>query len=47
MYEGMGKAIDSMFTMIALLLFIAVPLAAWKVIDVIIWICSHVQVKWN
>jgi hypothetical protein len=26
-------------------LLIAVPLAAWKVIDIVLWLLSHVQVR--
>lgn len=47
MYEPIGKAIDQLVVTISLLLFIAVPLAVWKVIDVVIWICSHLQVGWK
>ena len=47
MYEPIGKAIDQLVTTVALLLLIAVPLAVWKVIDVVIWVWCHIQVKWE
>lgn len=47
MYEPIGKAIDQLVTTVGLLLFIAVPLAAWKVIDVVVWVCSHLQIGWK
>lgn len=44
-----GKAFDGMFKAFALLfyisIFILLPLAAWKLIDVIIWLIQHVSIN--
>lgn len=29
------------------LLFVALPLALWKLIDIVIWIFRHLNVSWN
>jgi hypothetical protein len=40
MFSGMGMIIDGMFIALA----ICIPLAIWKLVDIIIWIIHHVKV---
>ena len=40
MFDGMGRIIDGMFVALA----ICVPLGIWKMIDIVIWVCRHLQV---
>ena len=44
---GLGEAIQALFTMIIVLLVVAVPLALWKLIDVAIWLYNHIEVAWK
>lgn len=30
-----------------LLLFTAVPLAVWKLVDIVIWLVKHIVIKWK
>lgn len=39
--KGMGDLISTMWMTI----LISVPLAIWKVIDIVIWIFKHVRVR--
>jgi uncharacterized membrane protein len=41
--QGLGDAITSLFAFMAIGLVISVPLAIWKFIEIIIWICSKVS----
>ena len=47
MYDNLGKRIESLFWVIIVLLLTAVPLAAWKLIEVAIWLCDHISVTWK
>ena len=44
---GLGEAIRAMFTIILVLLVVAVPLALWKLIEVAIWLYDHIEVAWK
>ena len=44
MYEGVGDAIDGMFKLLLFLIVFAVPLALWKLIDIIIWLYKRVSI---
>lgn len=44
MYEGIGKAFDALFRLMSVVIIISVPLAIWKVIDIIVWICKHITI---
>lgn len=39
-FEDLGRAIVALF----IISCIAVPLAIWKFVDIIIWVVSHVKV---
>lgn len=41
--EGFESAIKSVFVL-AIGFFVILPLAAWKVIDIVIWLFQHVRV---
>ena len=43
-YGHMGYAFIGMFRLVVGLLLIAVPLAIWKLVEIVIWICHHVHV---
>lgn len=45
MVSGVGQAIDSMFSLMFLLLIIFVPLGVWKLIEIIIWCIKHISVS--
>lgn len=40
MFRGLGEAIAGMF----IVLLVCVPLAIWKMVDIVIWIIQHVEV---
>ena len=41
--EGIDKVINGMIV----LLCVFVPLGIWKLIDIAIWLFSHISVRWN
>jgi len=41
MFEGVGTAINALL----IICVISIPLGIWKLIDIIIWFCSHIS--WN
>lgn len=43
MYEGI-KVICNGFV---LMLFTSVPLAIWKLVDIVIWLVKHIVIKWE
>lgn len=43
MFEGLGKAITSLFFVTA----VAVPLALWKVIEIVVWVIKHVRISFD
>jgi len=43
MFGDIGKALELAFW----LNIVAVPLAVWKLVDVVVWVCSHVAVRWQ
>lgn len=47
MYSKMGQAIGDLIQLMAVLLVISVPLAIWKIIDIIIWVWKHLNVSWR
>ena len=40
MYDGLGKALDTLFIMF----FACFPFAIWKVIDIIIWLYQNIEI---
>ena len=47
MYSKMGEAIGELLKLMAILLVLSVPLAIWKLIDIIIWVCKHLSLSWR
>lgn len=43
-YGSLGDGLASMFKAMVILLCISVPLGLWKLIELIVWLCSHI--KW-
>jgi len=43
----MGNAFDVLIKMFYFSIFFAIPLAIWKVVDIIIWIIHHVNINVN
>ncbi len=42
--SDLGRAVGSLVAGLMLLAIIAVPLAIWKLIEIIIWICHHISI---
>jgi hypothetical protein len=42
--SGYGDAVDALVWGCAIMLFISVPLAIWKLIDIAIWLYHHIHV---
>lgn len=42
MLEGLDRA----FGCLAVMLLVSVPLGLWKLVEIIIWLFQHVEVKW-
>lgn len=45
MGPGMFDGLEKLYRLAFLLLFLAVPLAIWKVVDIIIWVVKHLKVS--
>jgi hypothetical protein len=45
--NSLGDAIQALITMVIVLLVVAVPLALWKLIEIVIWLYAHVGVTWK
>lgn len=43
-YSGIGDAIEGLFKALIISAVVAWPLAIWKLIDIGIWVFSHVKV---
>ena len=43
MYEGLKTIINGFVVM----LLTAVPLAIWKLVDIVIWLVKHIAIKWK
>ena len=41
------KNIFDRFVAMALIAFALVPLAIWKLVDIIIWIITHISIRWH
>lgn len=44
MMNGIGEAINGMFKLMAILIIVFIPLGLWKMIDIIIFLCTKVDV---
>lgn len=45
--SGIGDAMGELFAIMLWGLFLCVPLAVWKLIDIIIWLVKHINVSWG
>ena len=43
-YSAIGDAICNLFIAIVILLLISIPLAVWKLIDIVIWLYKHITI---
>lgn len=43
MSPGMFDGLDKVISFVAALLLVAIPLAAWKIIDVFLYVFNHLQ----
>lgn len=41
--SGYGDSVGALFKAAAVMLFVFVPLGAWKMVDIIIWVWAHVH----
>lgn len=41
---GIGEAIESMVRTFAIVCMVSIPLAIWKAIDIVVWLCRHLSV---
>lgn len=46
-YSNIGKGIMSLIDALMWLALITVPLAIWKIIDIIIWLFHHFEIGWK
>ncbi len=44
MYEGMFSGFYSMFRLIYAIGIIAVPLAIWKLVEIVIWLYTNINI---
>lgn len=44
MFDALGKALESLFRTVLVLLAIFVPLGLWKLVEIVIWVFQHVSV---
>lgn len=47
MYGKVGDAVVSLIVAMAVALVIFVPLGLWKLVEIVIWIATHVSVRWQ
>lgn len=45
--NSLGDAIQALIMAVIVLLAVAVPLALWKLIDIVIWLYNHIEVAWK
>jgi len=45
--DSIGRAIDAMMKSVLILGIIFIPLGLWKLIEVIIWVFTHVKVGYE
>ena len=43
LFKGMGEALVVLMIVVA----VAIPLALWKLIEIVIWLFNHVSVSWQ
>ena len=46
-YNQLGEGIVKGFRLLCLLVIIFVPLGLWKLIDIVIWICTHISISYQ
>ena len=43
MFKGLGGAIN----LLVILFLVSLPLALWKLVDILIWVIRHLNVSWS
>lgn len=46
-YDNLGSGLAGLFKAGLWMIVISVPLALWKVIDIIIWLYKHITIQWG
>jgi len=41
----MNSALDILIKMLYFSIFVAIPLAIWKIVDIVIWIIRHINIQ--
>jgi hypothetical protein len=44
MVNDIGKAFDQLFANMIVVLFISIPLAIWKIVDIVVWVLHHISI---
>lgn len=44
-YHKMGESLAAAIVAIAILLTISLPLALWKLVEIVIWLLEHVSIS--
>jgi len=47
MLSGIGDAINNLVGFLLIATIISIPLAIWKIIEIIIWIYRNVHISWQ
>lgn len=47
MYGGIGRGITELMVLMIWGLVISVPLAIWKLVEIVIWLFNHVSISWT
>lgn len=43
--QGIADGLDGIFRFLIVSVFILIPLSVWKIIDIVIWVYSNVEVN--
>jgi len=44
MFQAIGEAVSALFVTMLVLIVIFVPLGLWKLIEIIVWLFTHIRV---
>ncbi len=47
MFDGIGKMIEAMMFMIGFSILVLLPLALWKLWDIIYWLWTHINIDFS
>lgn len=45
MFGDVGRGLETLYTILLGICIVSVPLALWKAVDIVIWICNNVSVS--